>query len=106
MYGRIGKLRVAPGKRDALAEVLLEGARGMPGCRSYVVAHDPNDADVLWVTEVWDDAASHRASLDLPSVREAIAKGRPWIVGFEDAVETEPVGGHGLASPPSGTSGG
>jgi quinol monooxygenase YgiN len=106
MYGRIGKLRAAPGRRDALAEVLLEGARDMPGCRSYVVAHDPNDADALWVTEVWDDAASHRASLDLPSVRAAIAKGRPWIADFEDSVETEPIGGHGLGASASGTSGG
>lgn len=106
MYGRIGKLRAVPGRRDALAEVLLEGARDMPGCLGYVVACDPNDADVLWVTEVWDDAASHRASLDLPNVRAAIATGRPWIVGFEDPVETEPVGGHGLVPAASGTSGG
>jgi quinol monooxygenase YgiN len=88
-----------PGQRDALAAALLEGLVGMPGCRSYVVARDPSDADALWVTEVWDDAASHRASLALPSVRAAIARGRPLIAGFGDAVETEPLGGHGLARP-------
>ena len=72
----------------------------MPGCLSYVVAQDPTDADALWVTEVWDSAQSHRASLALPSVRDAIAKGRPLIAGFDQRFETVPVGGHGLAPRP------
>ena len=48
----------------------------MPGRLSYVVAEDPNDPDALWVTEVWVDQAAHRASLQLPAVQAAIAKGR------------------------------
>lgn len=96
MYGRIGKIVAVAGQRDALADVLLEGLVGMPGCRSYVVARDPTEPDALWVTEVWEDAAHHQASLALPSVRSAIARGRPLIAGFGDAVETEPLGGHGL----------
>ena len=96
MYGRIGKIVAVPGQRDALAEVLLEGLVGMPGCRSYVVARDPKEPDTLWVTEVWDEAGDHRASLELPSVRAAIARGRPLIASFGEAVETEPIGGHGL----------
>ena len=69
----------------------------MPGCRSYVVANDPNDPDGLWVTEVLDSQESHAASLSLPSVVSAIRQGRPMIGGFSQRVETEPVGGHGLA---------
>jgi hypothetical protein len=42
---------------------------------------------------------SHDASLSLPSVKEAIAKGRPLIAGFSDRVVTTPVGGTGLALP-------
>lgn len=34
----------------------------------------------------------------LPSVRQAIAKGRPLIAGFGDSTVTVPVGGHGLAA--------
>lgn len=97
MYGRIGTMIAVPGQRDALAAALLEGLVGMPGCRSYVVARDPKDEDALWVTEVWDDAASHRASLELPSVRAAIAIGRPLIASFGEHHETEPIGGHGFA---------
>ena len=98
MYGLIGKIHTVPGARDELAAVLIEGVGGMPGCLSYVVAHDAADADALWVTEVWTDAEAHRASLDLPSVRGAIARGRPLIAGFGERMETRPVGGFGLGS--------
>jgi quinol monooxygenase YgiN len=84
------------GQRDALAAILLEGTDAMPGCLSYVVATDPADPDALWITEVWNDAESHRASLALPAVQAAIAKGRPLIAGFDNRVETTPLGGHGL----------
>jgi quinol monooxygenase YgiN len=97
MYGLIGKMKVVPGQRDALAEILLQGLQEMPGCLSYVVAHDPADADALWITEVWDSQASHQASLSLPAVQQAISRGRPLIAGFGERFETMPVGGHGLA---------
>jgi len=98
MYGLIGKMVATAGNRDALAAIILNGAGTMPGCLSYVVARDPRDGNALWVTEVWDSAASHKASLTLPRVREAIAKGRPLIASFGDSVESEPVGGHGLVT--------
>ncbi len=97
MYGLIGQIRATPGDREALARVLLDGTRDMPGCRSYVIAEDPVDADALWVTEVWESAEAHRASLALPGVQEAIRQGRPMIAGFGDRHETRPVGGHGLS---------
>ena len=96
MYGLIGKLNAVPGQRDALAALLLEGTDSMPGCLSYVIARDPSDEDALWITEVWDSQASHKASLSLPSVQAAIAKGRPLIAGFSNRVETVPIGGHGI----------
>lgn len=96
MYGLIGKLKAAPGQRDALIAILLEGIAGMPGCRSYIVAQDKNDADGIWVTEVWESQARHRESLTLPSVQQAIARGKPLIAAFEQHVETTPVSGHGL----------
>ena len=96
MYGLIGKMLVVPGARDELIGILVEGVAGMPGCRSYVVARDPTDADAIWITEVWVNEAAHQASLDLPSVRDAIARGRPLIAGFGERFVTDPVGGHGL----------
>src|SRR5688572_10442479 len=96
MYGLIGKMRAAPGRWDELIAILLNGVSGMPGCLSYVVAQDPNDADAIWITEVWDSEANHKASLSLPSAKDAISRGRPLIAGFDQHVETVPVGGHGI----------
>ena len=98
MYGLIGKIVAAPGKRDDLITILVEGVAGMPGCLSYVVAKDATEEDAIWVTEVWDSQESHAASLSLESVQQAIAKGRPLMAGFGERFETEPVGGHGLAT--------
>ena len=99
MYGLIGKMRCTPGNRDQLASILLSGTTAMPGCLSYIVAKDSTDEDALWITEVWDSAASHRASLALPDVQQAIANGRPLIAGFGERFETVPLGGVGMASP-------
>ena len=98
MYGLIGKLKATPGQRDALIAILIDGAAGMPGCLSYVVAQDPADADAIWISEVWDTQASHQASLSLPAVKEAITRGRPLIAAFDLHVETVPVGGHGIGA--------
>ncbi|MEQ1515838.1 MAG: putative quinol monooxygenase [Usitatibacteraceae bacterium] len=97
MYGLIGKMKTVPGQRDALIAILIEGVSGMPGCLSYIVAHDASDADAIWITEVWDSQQSHQASLTLPSVKQAIAKGRPLITGFGERFETRPVGGQGIS---------
>jgi len=96
MYGLIGKIRAVDGQRDALIDILVDGVAGMPGCLSYVVAQDPTDADAIWVTEVWESQDSHQASLSLSSVQDAIARGRPLIAGFDQHIETVPIGGQGL----------
>lgn len=98
MYGLIGKIQATPGQRDELISVLIGGSARMPGCLSYVVAKDPVDEDTIWVTEVWADRESHRRSLSLPSVQQAIARGKPLIAGFGERFETNPIGGHGLTS--------
>ena len=97
MYGLIGKLNIVPEKHEELIEILLESVNDMPGCLSYIIARDPSDAHALWITEVWDSQASHEASLSLPSVQQAIARGRTLIAGFGERIITEPVGGHGLS---------
>jgi quinol monooxygenase YgiN len=96
MYGLIGKMRAKPGKRDDLLAILLKSIGSMPGCLNYVVAKDPADADAIWITEVWDNEASHKGSLTLPQVRAAIAQAMPLIQGFDSSTPTEPVGGVGL----------
>lgn len=93
MFGMIGKMRAAPGKRADLIAILGESTEAMPGCLSYIVAEDASDPDGIWITEVWDNETSHKASLQLPSVQAAITKARPIIAGFDMSVKTKPVAG-------------
>jgi quinol monooxygenase YgiN len=99
MHGLIGKMIATPGQRDALIAILLDGVADMPGCLSYIVSKDLDDADAIWITEVWESQDSHAASLELPVVQQAIALGKPLIADFGDSITTLPVGGHGLVHP-------
>jgi quinol monooxygenase YgiN len=63
----------------------------MPGCLSYVVANDSVEPHVLWVTEVWDRAESHDASVSLPAVKAATPIGKALIDKFERIAVTTPV---------------
>src|SRR5206468_238675 len=118
MYGLIAKLTAVTGKRDALIQVLKEGTRNMPGCRSDIVARDavdenilrhPEDVfvardavdeNILWVTEIWDSETSHDASLSLPAVKDTMAQAKPLVADFEKVAVTNPVGGLGFPSSP------
>lgn len=96
MYGLIGKMTAHAGKRGELVKILLNGVAGMPGCLSYIVANDPADLDLIWITEAWESKDAHRASLSMPSVKDAITQGRPLIAAMSAVAETLPIGGHGL----------
>ena len=97
MFGMIGKMTLAPGKRAEVAALLLDATKHMPGCLIYVVAQDNTDEDSLWITEAWESKESHDASVSLPEVKEAIAAARPMITGFSNQVVTTPLGGYGLS---------
>jgi hypothetical protein len=62
---------------------------------------DPDDPDAIWIIEVWDSQLSQEASLSLPSVHQAIARGNPLIAGFGERFATEQIGGHGLVLTPT-----
>lgn len=90
-YGLIGQMIATSGQRAALAAILSEGTQAMPGCHAYLIGEDATNADALWIVEVWTDRAHHAASLQLPSVQTAIARGRPMIAGFGQRIEFKPV---------------
>jgi quinol monooxygenase YgiN len=96
MFGLITKIHANRGAREQLASILITGSASMPGCLSYVVAADATDGDALWITEVWGSAELHKASLQLPQVREAMAAGRALIAGFGERFQTTPLGGSGI----------
>lgn len=68
----------------------------MPGCLLYVVAEDAMDKNVVWVSEAWDNMASHDASLSLPAVKSVIPRAQAIVAKFEKIAVTNPVWGVGL----------
>ncbi len=97
MYGLIGNFTAHPGKRDELMQSMMSDVGPIPGCLSFVVARDPADENLVWITEAWDSEASHKASLQMPAIAESIKKAMPLIAGFGQQTVTEPVGGIGLS---------
>lgn len=93
LFGMIGQIKAVPGKRDELLRYLTEGSQGMAGNLAYMLNTDRADPDALWVVEIWQDEASHKASLALPQVRAAITKARPIIAGFGTSARITPVAG-------------
>ncbi|MBA8886701.1 quinol monooxygenase YgiN [Dokdonella fugitiva] len=96
MCGLVTRFKAQPGRREALVSLLLADVDGMPGCRSYVVAEGPADADTIWITEVWQDEAAHKAALQRPAVKASITAAMPLIASFGRQRETRVVGGYGL----------
>lgn len=91
MYGLIGSMLVLPENRDELLRALGEASVDLPGCLSYVVAADAEDPSLVWVTETWESAEAHAASLELDHVKAAIAQAKHVLLGFGTRVETTPV---------------
>jgi len=100
VYGLITNLTTVPGRRESVIDLLLAGRQRPDGCLSYIVARDPRDRDVLWVTEVWSDAEAHQAALKRPDIKAGFAAALAWIATMQESVITEPVGGLGLPRAP------
>ena len=101
-YGIFVKMTARPGKRDAVVAILLRDVEkaNTVGCDLYVVNLAPDSPDVIWVTEVWTSREAHRASLQLPSVKQAIAEAMPMLTGDFKQIEVDVVGGLGLPARP------
>jgi quinol monooxygenase YgiN len=99
LFGMFGKMTAVSGKRDALVTQLLRASElmnGVPGCLMYVVSTSPDDANDIWVTEIWRDEASHGASLSMPGVRDLIKDTMPLLAGAPEGTRFSPIGGKGL----------
>lgn len=99
-YGYIGSMRTREGRRDEVIAILLSGSEGLraAGCQVYAVGTDPAESDVIWVTEIWDSAERHAASLQLPEAKAAIATAMPMLTGDFTCQEVAVVGGLGVTS--------
>ncbi len=90
-YARFGTLRAQPGQGDRIVDILIRpnSETQQVGCLMYEVGRDGEDPDLVHVVELWESSDAHRASLQLESVRSAIAEAMPLLTpdlsgtGFE-----------------------
>ena len=99
-YGLHGKLTAKEGKGKELSTILLEASELMEsakGCRLYAVSMDNTNPDDVWVTEIWDNKQAHDNSLNVPGVKELIAKAIPILaVSPQKGQELKVIGGLGI----------
>jgi len=82
-FVNIGTLGTVPGKRDEVIAILtrVNAELANAGCLLYEVGTNTAEPDTVFVTEFWDSAEAHQKSLELPSVKAAIAEARPLLTG-------------------------
>lgn len=82
-FANVGTLGVVAGKRDELVHHLTRRSDALRdvGCLAYEVGTNDEQPDTVFVVELWQDQAAHRASLSLPEVQAAIAAARPLLTG-------------------------
>ncbi len=82
-FANVGTIGVLPGQRDAVIEILTRRSEVLrdAGCVQYDVGVAADDADTVYVVELWQSEQAHRASLELAEVRAAIAEARPFLSG-------------------------
>jgi quinol monooxygenase YgiN len=82
-FANVGTLGTKPGQRDALVAILLRPKPGMreAGCLLYEVGVNDEVPNTVFVSELWESAEAHQASLQLDSTRAAIAEAMPLLSG-------------------------
>ncbi|GAB2718940.1 antibiotic biosynthesis monooxygenase [Arthrobacter bambusae] len=82
-FANVGSLGTKPGQRDAVVAILLRPKpelRGA-GCLLYEVGVNEESPDTVFVCELWESAEAHQGSLQLDTVRAAIAEAMPMLSG-------------------------
>ncbi|MFD4421448.1 putative quinol monooxygenase [Agromyces sp. NPDC058484] len=93
-FANVGKLGAKPGERDRLIEILIRpsGEMSKHGCLLYEVGINDDEPHMVFVSELWESEAAHAASLELDSVRAAIAEAMPLLSGEMGGYRFEVIG--------------
>jgi quinol monooxygenase YgiN len=94
---RYAKLVAHPGRGRELAGFLLTAAADLadePGCQLYLVNHQADEPDLIWVTEIWRSQADLDASIERLRGNEDVAAVMA-LVRESEMVELELLGGKG-----------
>jgi quinol monooxygenase YgiN len=94
---RYGKATAKGGRADELAQILLRAAADLesdPGCELYLVNRQADDADVVWVTELWRSQQDLDASLERIRASDDVARAMSLVDDWQ-MIELEHLGGKG-----------
>ena len=82
-FANVGTLGTQPGRREDVVAILTRRnvQLGDAGCLLYEVGVSEDAPDTVYVAELWVSPEAHRASLQLDSVRAAIAEAMPLLSG-------------------------
>ncbi|MCW3088107.1 MAG: antibiotic biosynthesis monooxygenase [Sediminibacterium sp.] len=88
-----------PEKGDALVEILRKAnhiVSGAEGCRHYIINHDTDNTDEVWVTELWDSPEDHAISLTLDGCKELVVEATPLLAIPPEQIALKAVAGKGV----------
>ncbi|MCW2722099.1 MAG: hypothetical protein QOG20_6778 [Pseudonocardiales bacterium] len=97
--GRYVRMVAHEGQGARLADTLLrvaDGMRGAPGCELYVINVSNDEADTVWVTEVWADEEASDRALNGELGEVGIGDVLELLAGPPELVDITPIGGAGL----------
>lgn len=98
-YCLFTKFFVSENKREEMVDILLNASRSMEKleeCEIYVVSISDEEANVVYVYEVWSNETSHKASLNLAVTQTLIQKAKPLLENVERVNTLQTKGGKGL----------
>jgi quinol monooxygenase YgiN len=102
MVGRYVKMSARSGQGDVLAQLMLEVARslhGTDGCLLYAINRVIDDAETVWVTELWRDEAAVEDSLAVlrtDAGQARLGQVMALLEGPPERIDLHPLGGVGL----------
>ena len=84
MYVIIAPIQIKAGYKDQFIEAVVEDARSStanePGCLRFDVIQDANDANRIWLYEVYKDEAAFQAHLQAPHLLKFRETTQDWRV--------------------------
>jgi len=84
MYVIIAPIQIKAGYKDQFVEAVVEDARSSvanePGCLRFDVIQDANDANRIWLYEVYKDEAAFQAHLQAPHLLKLRETTADWRV--------------------------
>jgi quinol monooxygenase YgiN len=94
-YALINKLTAKPRKRDRVVEILLESGQlfnGNEACLLYLVSVDANDANVIWVVDLWKSKKAHTEALGDPELGRYVEQATPLLEAMPEQIEIKSKG--------------